>query len=132
MMDTAKAQAITACGRPGCGYPEDAHKFRSDTEPDGIAVLAALGGPCAAFVVSDAAVIYLKHLAITDNRAPRRRPDGSIGKRLPLHDACGHRHVPGACALHPGNTIPGPDTARRGAAKARVALGLTRDPEAAS
>jgi hypothetical protein len=119
-MDPAKQQAISACGR--CGQPEDAHKFRTGTEAEGLAIFAALGGPCAEFVVSDAAVIYAKYLAIVDNRAPGRRPDGSIGKRLPLHKACGHRHQ-GPCVLQPG-AAPTPETARRGAAKAREALGL--------
>lgn len=114
-MDLAKRQAITSCGR--CGQPEDAHKYGTGTDQEAILVLAALGGPCTRFVASDAAVIYLKHLAITDNRAPGRRPDGSIGKRLPLHAACGHRHAPGACVLQPGTAAPGPDTARRGAAR---------------
>jgi hypothetical protein len=67
-------------------------------------------------------VIYAKYLAIVDNRAPARRPDGSIGKRPPLHKACGHRHQ-GPCVLQPGSP-PGADTARQGAAKAREALGI--------
>ena len=123
-MDPAKAQAITACGR--CGQPEDAHKHKTGTDDGDLAVFAALGGPCTQFVASDAAVIYSKYLAITDNREPGRRPDGSLGKRLPLHRACGHRHQPGTCALHPG-APPAAGTAERGAARAREALGLTAD-----
>lgn len=124
-MDPAKQLAITACGR--CGQPEDARKFGTGTDPEDLGILAALGGPCTQFVASDAAVILSKYLAITDNRAPGRRPAGSLGKRLPPHKACGHRHQPGSCPF--GEYGPGPDTARRGAAKAREALGLTR-PEA--
>ena len=124
-MDAAKQQAINACGRPGCGQPEEAHQHRAGTDPGDLALFAALGGPCTQFVASDAAVIYSKYLAITDNRAPQRKPDGRLGKRLPLHQACGHRHQPGTCALHPGAEDASPETARRGAAKAREALGLT-------
>jgi len=127
-MDPAKQQAIEACGRPGCGYPEDAHKYASGTDEDAVSVLAALGGPCTKFVASDAAVIVQKYLAITNNRAPQRQP-GRIGKRLPLHPACGNRHQPGSCPLLPGGG-PGPDTASRGAAKAREALGLTSQDDA--
>jgi hypothetical protein len=46
-------------------------------------------------VVSDAAVIFQKYLAIANNRAPRRRADGSLGKRWPVHKRCGNRHPPG-------------------------------------
>jgi hypothetical protein len=127
-MDAAKQLAITACGR--CGQPEDAHKFSSATDADDLAVFAALGGPCTRYVVSDAAVITQKWLAITDNRTPGRRPDGSIGKRLPLHSACGHRHQRGSCPYQPGQSAPGPETARRGAAKARELLGLAPRDEA--
>jgi hypothetical protein len=75
-----------------------------------------------------AAVIYQKHLAITDHRAPAYKP-GKVGKRLPLHQACGHRHSPGSCPFQDGGA-PGPDTARRGAARAREALNLTRQDDA--
>jgi hypothetical protein len=129
-MDPARLRAITACGRPGCGYPEDEHKFRTGEDEEILAVLSALGGPCSQFVASDASVIVSKYLAITDNRAPKRRPDGSLGKRLPLHKGCGHRHQPGHCPTGAGTAAPGPETARRGAAKAREALGLTREDEA--
>jgi len=54
-------------------------------------VMAALGGPCQQFIASDASVIYQKHLAITDGRAPVRRPGGPIGKRATLCTRCGHR-----------------------------------------
>jgi hypothetical protein len=121
-MDPAKQLAITSCGR--CRQPEDVHKWKAGEDPEGLVTWAALGGPCTHFVVSDAAVIYLKYLAITDHRNPGRRPDGSIGKRLPLHEACGHRHVPGACVHQSGTSGPGKETAKQGAAKARELLGL--------
>jgi hypothetical protein len=127
-MDAAKLHAITACGR--CGQSEDSHKYPRGTDTETVQVLAALGGPCLTFVASDASVIVSKYLAITDNRAPKRRPDGSLGKRLPLHQACGHRHQPGHCPAGAGTAAPGPETTRRGAAKAREALGLTREDEA--
>ena len=88
-MDAAKRQAIRACGR--CGQPEDAHKHKAGTDEEDLAIFAALGGPCPQFVASDAAVIYQKHLAITGNRAPVRRPGGPVGKRAPLCARCGHR-----------------------------------------
>ena len=122
-MDAAKRQAIEACGRPGCGQPEDAHKYRAGEDPEGLAVLAALGGPCTHFVASDAAVIYEKHLAIVDNREPQRLP-GQVGKRNPLCPRCSRRHR-GDCVIAPG-PAPGPGTATRGAAKAREALGIDR------
>ena len=122
-MDEAKRKAIEACGRPGCGYPQDAHKNPVGTDDDALGVLAALGGPCTKFVASDAAVILQKYLAITNNRAPRYQP-GRIGKRLPLHQACGNRHPAGSCPLLAG-PAPAEDTAARGAAKARERLGLT-------
>ena len=87
-MDAAKQNAITACGR--CGQPEDAHKYRIGTDPEGIAVLAALGGACPDFVASDAAVIYARHLAIADNREPQNRP-GRVGKRGRMCPRCLHR-----------------------------------------
>lgn len=119
-MDPAKQLAITACGR--CGQPEDAHKGRAD-DAEALQVMAAQGGPCTQFVASDASVILARYLAITDNREPKRGP-GKVGKRLPLHRECGHRHHPGSCPF--GASAPGPDTARRGAAKAREALGLNQ------
>lgn len=88
-MDAAKRQAIEACGR--CGQPEDAHKHKISEDPEAIAVIAALGGACSQYVASDAAVIYQKHLAIVDHRAPGRRAGGPIGKRMPLCPRCGHR-----------------------------------------
>jgi hypothetical protein len=91
-MDTSRQNAITSCGR--CGQPEDAHKHKTGTDPEDIETMSVLGGPCSAFVVSDAAVIYLKRLAITDNRAPRRRPGGPIPKRGQICGRCGHRGHP--------------------------------------
>jgi hypothetical protein len=98
-MDAAKKRAIEACGR--CGQPEDAHKHKTGTETDELEIFAALGGPCAQFVASDAAVIYQKHLAIANNRAPgTRRSGGAIGKRPPLCQRCGNRgHVKENCPL---------------------------------
>jgi len=88
-MDPAKQRAIEACGN--CGQPERAHQFRTGTDAKTLDVLAALGGPCTQFVVSDAVVIYQKHLAIANNRAPERRTDGRLGKRAPLCERCGNR-----------------------------------------
>lgn len=95
MVAGARAAQLAACGT--CGHPEDAHKYATGTGEETIRVLAALGGPCPKFTVPDAAVIYLKHLAITDNRAPRYRP-GKVGRRLPICRRCGHRHL-GDCPL---------------------------------
>ena len=97
-MDAAKQQAIQACGR--CGQPEDAHKFGAGTGQDDLALFAALGGPCPSCVASDTAVIYQKHLAITNNRAPGRKPGGPIGKRPPLCTRCLNRgHLKENCPL---------------------------------
>lgn len=93
-MNTAKQQAIEACGR--CHQPERAHQHQA-ADPADAELLAVLGGACARFVASDAAVIYQKHLAIADNREPRRVP-GRIGKRNPLCPRCLHRHL-GECPL---------------------------------
>ena len=96
-MDATKRQAITACGR--CGQPEDVHKFDGGIARDDLALFAALGGPCTQFVVSDAAVIYQKHLAIAGNRAPRYQP-GRVGKRGPLCTRCLNRgHQTKDCPL---------------------------------
>lgn len=128
-MDPAKRRAIEACGT--CGQPEDTHQFRTGTDASELELFAALGGPCPKFAASDAAVITQKYLAITDNRAPARQPGtGRIGKRLPLHSACGHRHQPGSCPL---GAVPPADpkaATDRGAARARQALGLTRKDDA--
>jgi hypothetical protein len=94
-MTTGRAELLATCGR--CGQPEDAHKYATGEDEEAINVLAALGGPCTRFVVSDAAVLYQKYLAITDNRAPQRKP-GTIGKRNPLCRRCGHRQQ-GECPL---------------------------------
>jgi hypothetical protein len=97
-MDPAKQRAIEACG--SCGQPEDAHKHKAGTGTADLDLFAALGGACPRFVASDAAVIYQKHLAITDNRAPGRRPGGPIGKRPPLCSRCMHRgHTKENCPL---------------------------------
>ena len=97
-MNTAKQLAIAACGN--CGQPEDAHKWRADTGAAELDIFAALGGACPQFAVSDAAVVYQKHLAITDSRAPQRKPGGPVGKRPPLCTRCGHRgHAAADCAL---------------------------------
>jgi hypothetical protein len=96
-MDAAHRNAILACGR--CGQPEDAHKTSTSTDAGDLDLFAALGGPCTQFVVSDAAVIYTKHLAITDNRAPRRI-GRKLGKRSPLCERCGHRgHTKKDCPI---------------------------------
>ena len=123
-MDAAKRQAIEACGR--CGQPESAHQHKTGTDMADVELFAALGGACPQFAASDAAVIYQKHLAIADHREPGRKP-GRIGKRNPLCPVCLHRHL-GTCVLQPG-PAPKPDTASRGAAKAREALGLTRNDD---
>ncbi len=95
-MDLAKQNAITACGR--CGQPEDAHKFRSSVDAGDLVLFAALGGPCPAFVASDAAVIYQKHLAMAA-RDPVRKP-GRVGKRAPLCTRCLNRgHLKENCPL---------------------------------
>ena len=101
-MDPAKRQAITACGR--CGQSEDAHKHLDGQLRD-LALFAALGGACPQFVASDAAVIYQKHLAITDNREPQRQP-GRIAERNPMCPRCSHRHR-GDCVIAAG-PAPGP------------------------
>jgi hypothetical protein len=125
-VDDAKRQAIEACGR--CGLPEDAHKHRAGTDEGDLALFAALGGPCERYVASDAAVIYQQYLGIAGSRAPRRDPGtGRVGKRNPLCRRCLNRHR-GECVIAPGPG-PGPGTLARGLAKAREALGLTRDDE---
>jgi hypothetical protein len=98
-MDAAKQNAIQACGR--CGQPEDAHKNATGTGQGDLDVFAALGGACTRFVVSDAAVIYTKFLAIANNRAPgRRKPGQPIGKRPPLCPRCGNRgHTKENCPI---------------------------------
>jgi hypothetical protein len=122
-MDAAKQRAIEACGT--CGQPEDAHKGKRD-DADALLILAALGGACNRYVASDASVIVQRYLGITAGREPQRGP-GKVGKRLPLHQACGQRHQPGSCPFTSGTDKPSAETAKRGAAKAREALGLTKD-----
>ena len=122
-MDAAKRAAIEACGR--CGLPETAHQHKTGTGEAALDVFAALGGACTRFVASDAAVIYQRHLALADGE-PHRGP-GKVGKRHPLCTRCSRRHL-GDCVIAPGGA-PGPDAAARGAAKAREALGITRNDE---
>ena len=96
-MDAAKQDAIAACGN--CGQSEDAHKFRSSVDAGDLALFAALGGACPAFVASDAAVIYAKHLAIAGSRDPVRKP-GRVGKRGALCARCLNRgHTKETCPL---------------------------------
>ncbi len=96
-MDAARQQAIEACGR--CGQPGRAHQHAAGTDEGDLALFAALGGPCTSFVASDAAVIYARHLAIADNRAPAYRA-GRIGRRLRICERCGHRgHAKENCPL---------------------------------
>ena len=97
-MDAAKQQqAIEACGH--CGQPEEAHQHRTGTDRDDLEVFAALGGPCIQYVASDAAIIYAKHLAITNNRAPApRKPGEPVGRRPPVCHRCGNRgHLKETC-----------------------------------
>jgi hypothetical protein len=89
VIDTIKRAAIETCGT--CGHPERAHQHQTGTDEEAILVMAALGGPCPRFTVSDAAVTYQKHLAITNNRAPKRQNGGQIGKRKALCKRCGNR-----------------------------------------
>lgn len=129
-MDAAKRRAVEACGN--CGQPEDAHQFKTGTDQAELALFAALGGPCLKYVASDAAVITQKYLAITDNRTPAYQPGtGRIGKRLPLHRACGHRHQPGSCPLGVAPPSDARAATSRGATRAREALGLTSNDDTA-
>jgi len=82
-VDDTKRRAIAACGR--CGQDERAHQHATGTEEESILVLAALGGPCPQFVVSDAALTYQRHLAMA---ARQPRPGGRRGQLCPL---CGYR-----------------------------------------
>ena len=70
------------------------------------------------------------HIQFADSPGRGQPGTGRIGKRLPLHSACGHRHQPGSCPYRPGATTADPERAKRGAAKAREALGLTREIDA--
>lgn len=87
-MDATKQQAITCCGRPGCGFPEDDHKFPRDVPPETGEAFAALGGPCTHFVASDASLVYQQHIGLA-SLPPRARRDGRVGKRKPLCGRCG-------------------------------------------
>ena len=121
-MDAAKRQAISACGN--CGQPEDTHRFPRSTDQAELRIFAALGGPCERFAVSAAAVVYQKHLAIVDSRAPERKP-GQVGQRNPMCPRCHHRHQ-GECVIQPGPP-PGPATYSRGAALAREGLARRKE-----
>jgi hypothetical protein len=85
-MDASKQQAIGACGR--CGHDERSHQHATGTDEEAILVLAALGGPCPKFVISDAALAYQRHLALA-SRAPRPG-----GRRGPICQRCGNRGHP--------------------------------------
>lgn len=90
VMDAAKQAAISACGT--CGYDERAHQHAAGTDEEAIAVLVALGGPCARFTVSAAALAYQKHLAMA---ARQPRPGG---RRGPICGRCGNRgHARESC-----------------------------------
>jgi hypothetical protein len=91
-MDEAKRRAIEACGR--CGHDERAHQHATGTDEESILVLAALGGPCPRFVVSDAALAYQKHLALA------ARPPKPGGRRGQICARCGNRgHAKEGCPL---------------------------------
>jgi hypothetical protein len=89
-MDAAKQAAISTCGR--CGHDERSHQHATGTDQESILVLAALGGPCQQFVISDAALTYQRHLAMAA-RTPKRG-----GKRGQLCGRCGNRgHARESC-----------------------------------
>jgi hypothetical protein len=89
-MDFAKQRAISACGT--CGHQEWEHLGAVD-EAESLDVLAALGGACRHFTVSDAAFTYQRHLAIAQQRSGRRRNG-------PRCSRCGNRgHEKGNCVL---------------------------------
>lgn len=89
-MHPAKQAAIEQCGR--CGHDERAHQHATGTDPEAIAVIMALGGPCQSFTASDAALSYQRHLAIA-SRTPR--PGGRRGQ---LCGRCGNRgHARESC-----------------------------------
>lgn len=96
-MELAKQLAIETCGR--CGQSERAHQHSAGTDPADVQLFAALGGSCPQFVVSDGALIYQRHLAITNHREPRHRP-GHVGKRPSLCPRCLNRgHTKDQCPL---------------------------------
>jgi len=88
-MDPAKQRALTACGT--CGHQEWEHQG-SVGEGEQLDVLAALGGACRQFTISDAALAYQRHLAIANG--------GSGRKRGPRCERCGYRgHTKQGCPL---------------------------------
>jgi hypothetical protein len=86
-MDYAGQQALTACGT--CGQPESAHQAPVG-ENEQLAVLAALGGPCTNFTVSEAALSYQKHLAMANSGTGRKQPPrcGRCGNRGHTKERC--------------------------------------------
>ena len=121
-MDAAKRQAIEACGN--CGQPEPAHQHKTGTD-QGDLLSAALGGPCPGFAVSDAAVIYPEHFAIADHREPPRPgPDRQAAAAVPAVRAPAQRRLRDSAG-----PATRPDTASRGAANPREALGITRQDD---
>jgi hypothetical protein len=88
-MDPAKQRALTACGT--CGHQEWEHQG-SVGEGEQLDVLAALGGACRHFTVSDAALAYARHLEIAN-----KRPGKTPGPRC---ERCGNRgHQKKDCVL---------------------------------
>lgn len=82
-MDYAKQQALSACGN--CGRQEWEHQGTAE-DADALLVLAALGGACSHFIVSQAALDYARHLAIANSTPPKdgRKPAGRCQR-------CGNR-----------------------------------------
>lgn len=92
-MDLAHQEAIAACGT--CGRPEREHQAASD-ETEQLDILAVLGAPvggaCAHFTASPAALTYAKHLQIAN-----KRPGRTL---LPICQRCGNRgHGKSSCPL---------------------------------
>lgn len=96
MTDTAaRRAAVSECGR--CHQPETAHWYSAGTAAEDQAVIAALGGACTQFAVSDAALAYQQYLGIAGG-APVRIPGRPRAKRTPLCRRCGYRHR-GECLI---------------------------------
>jgi hypothetical protein len=93
-MDYAAQQALTACGT--CGLQESQHQGAVD-EAVALDVLAALGGACRHFSISEAALRYQRHLNIAQQGPQpwqRRRKSGPVCGR------CGNRgHQREKCPL---------------------------------
>ena len=88
-MDFAKQQALTACGT--CGHQEREHQGGAE-DGEAMDVLAALGGACRHFTVSQAALDYAKHLEIANKRTGNH-PGPRCGR-------CGNRgHQKKDCVL---------------------------------